>query len=47
MNMDELFELLTSDVELQDIPLLYIMRVTIAVFEILNSGKCFYKLEEV
>lgn len=47
MDMDKFYKLITSNSELQDIPLTYIMRVTLAVFEIINSGECFYKIEEV
>ena len=47
MDTDKFYKLITSDTELQDIPLIYIMRVAIAVFEIINSGECFYNLEEV
>ena len=47
MDMDKFYKLITSDSELQDIPLTYIMRVAVAVFEIINSGECLYHLEEV
>lgn len=47
MDTNKLYKLLTSNADLQDIPLIYIMRITIAVFEIINSGECFYKIEEV
>lgn len=47
MDTDKLFKALTSNEDLKDIPLTYIMRITIAVFEIINSGECFYQLEEV
>ena len=47
MDMDKFYKLITSDEDLKDIPLIYIMRVAIAVFEIINSGECFYELEEV
>ena len=47
MDMNKFYKLITSDEDLQDIPLIYIMRVAIAVFEIINSGECFYELEEV
>ena len=47
MDTDKFYKLITSNADLQDIPLTYIMRVVIAVFEIINSGECFYNLEEV
>lgn len=46
MDMNKLFKALTAHDDIQDIPLTYVMRITIAVFEILNSGECFYDLEE-
>lgn len=47
MDMDKFYKLITSDEDLKDIPIIYIMRITIAVFEIINSGECLYDLEEV
>lgn len=47
MDMDKLFKALTSCEDIKDIPLTYIMRITVALFEIINSGECFYNLEEV
>ena len=47
MDMDKLFKALTSKDDIKDIPLTYIMRVTVALFEIINSGECLYHLEEV
>ena len=47
MDMNRLFKALTSNEDIKDIPLTYVMRITIAVFEIINSGECFYSLEEV
>ena len=47
MNMDKLYELIINNEELQDIPLTYIVRIAIAVFEAINSGECMYKLEDI
>jgi len=45
--MERFYKIITSDEELKDIPLIYVMRVAIAVFEIIDSGECLYRLEEV
>ena len=47
MDMERFYKIITSDEELKDIPLIYVMRVAIAVFEIIDSGECLYRLEEV
>lgn len=46
MNMSKLCDMLTSKDDLKDIPLIYVFRVTFAVFELINSGECFYDVEE-
>jgi hypothetical protein len=43
MDMEKLFDKLTENEEIKDIPVDYIFRITICVFEIINSGECFYK----
>ena len=43
MDMEKLFDKLTDSKDIKDIPVDYIFRVTVAVFEIINSGDCFYK----
>lgn len=45
MNMDKFYKLLMNNEELQDIPMTYIIRIAIAVFEIINSGDCMYELD--
>ena len=47
MDMDKFFELITSHEEISDVPLLYILRVATAVFEIIGSGECRYELEDI
>lgn len=47
MDMDKFFELLMNDESINDVPLIYIMQVALAVFEIINSGECAYKLEDI
>ena len=47
MDMDKLYKLLANDEEIADIPILYIFRVAVAVFKIINSGECNYKLEDI
>ena len=47
MDMDKFFELITNNNALSDVPLLYILRVATAVFEIISSGECKYELEDI
>ena len=47
MDMDKFFELLANDESIKDVPLIYVMQVALAVFEIINSGECAYKLEDI
>ena len=46
MNMNLMCEKLISHPDLKDIPLIFILRVAIAVFEIINTGECFYERSE-
>lgn len=46
MNMKKFCDMLTSRADIKDIPLSHIFRVACAVFEIINSGECFYDSEE-
>ena len=45
MDMKKLCDILTQRPDIKDIPLSHIFRVACAVFDVLNSGKCFYKEE--
>ena len=45
--MDKLYKLLANDEELADVPILYVFRVAVAVFKIINSGECKYDLEDI
>ena len=47
MDMDKFFELLINDDSIKDVPLMYVMQVALAVFEIINSGECKYELEDI
>lgn len=47
MDMNKFYELLTNDETLKDVPIVYILKVAIVVFEIINSGECMYKLEDI
>lgn len=42
MNMDKFMEKLFNREELKDIPVIYLCRVAISIFEIINEGDCFY-----
>ena len=47
MDMDKFYKLLTNDNELADVPILFIFKVAVEVFKIINSGECNYKLEDI
>jgi len=47
MDMDKFYKLLTNDEEIADIPILFIFRVAVKAFEIINSGECKYDLEDI
>ena len=47
MNIDKLYKLLMNDEDIMDIPILYVFRVAVAVFKIINSGECKYELEDI
>lgn len=46
MDMKKLCDMLTSREDLKDIPIIYVFQVAYAVFEVINSGECFYDSEE-
>ena len=46
MDMDKFFDLLMENEHVKGIPLMHVLYITLAVFEIINSGECFYKIEE-
>ena len=43
MNMEKLYDKLIEDESIKDIPIDFIYRVVVCVFQIINSGECFYK----
>lgn len=43
--MEKFYKLLMGREDIGGIPLDYILRVVVCVFEIINSGECFYKEE--
>ena len=45
MDMEKLYDKLMQCEEIKDIPFIYIFRVVVAVFKIINSGECFYERE--
>lgn len=47
MDMDKFFELISSNADISDIPILYVLRVATVVFEIIGSGECKYELEDI
>ena len=46
MDMDKFYKAITNESSIRDIPILYVLRVAVVVFEIINSGECMYKNEE-
>ena len=47
MDMRKLCEIITHREDLQDVPIIYIFRVAYAVFDVINSGACFWEREEI
>lgn len=43
MDMKKLCKLLFENEDIKNIPLEYVFRVASVVFEIINSGECFYE----
>lgn len=46
MDTKKLCELLMNDDSIKDIPAIHILKVAIAVLEIIDSGECFFDAEE-
>ena len=42
MDMKKFCDMLIKDESLHDIPITYIFRVAYAVFELINSGNCYF-----
>ena len=47
MDMDKMYKLLTNDKDIADIPILFIFRVAVAMFKIINSGECMYHIDDL
>ena len=45
MNMTKLFNELIKDESIQGIPISHVLKVVIAVFELINSGEYYYENE--
>lgn len=45
MDMKKLCKLLFENENIKNIPLEYVIKVVAAIFEIINSGECFYENE--
>ena len=43
MDMEKLFDELVKDESIKDIPVMYVLRVVNAVFELINSGKFYFE----
>ena len=46
MDNKKLMEELTKRDDLKDIPAIFVLRVAVAILEIINSGGCFFDSEE-
>ncbi len=46
MNTKLLCEKLIENEDLKDIPTMHVLRVAIAVLEVIDSGECFFDAEE-
>lgn len=46
MNTEKLWKKLLENEDIKKIPLKEVIKVVIAVFEVINSGECFYENEE-
>jgi hypothetical protein len=46
MDMNKFYKAIMNEPSIRDIPILYVLRVAVVVFEIINSGECMYKNEE-
>ena len=47
MDNEKLADLLIKNESIKDIPAIYVLRVAIAVLEIIASGECLFKLEDL
>lgn len=45
MDMEKFYKLLMGREDIGGIPLDHVLKVVVCVFEIINSGECFYKEE--
>ena len=41
MDMKKLYTKLKEDPSIKDIPAIYVLRVAVAIIQIINSGECF------
>lgn len=42
MDMKKLYTKLKEDPSIKDIPAIYVLRVAVAIIQIINSGECFF-----
>lgn len=43
MDVEKLCDKLIEDETLKDIPLTHVLRVVLSVFDLINSGECYYE----
>ena len=45
MDMDKFYKLLIEDDRIKDLPITLVLKITLIVLDIINSGDCIYKVE--
>ena len=45
MDMDRFYKMLIEDERIRDLPITIVLKITLIVLDIINSGDCIYKVE--
>ena len=45
MDMDRFYKMLMEDDRIKDLPITIVLKITLIVLDIINSGDCIYKVE--
>lgn len=45
MDMDRFYKMLMEDDRIKDMPITIVLKITLIVLDIINSGDCIYKVE--
>ena len=46
MDMNKFYQILISDDRIKDMPMTIVLRITLIVLDIINSGECMYDIEK-